>query len=116
VALRRRLEGVEDVAISQSQQTTAVTFTAARHAFSSSAFRSALGEAEVEVLRLEIDVCGVVEAKNGQHWITSAGAQFLLRGHVPASGVLCVTGQLNDQSEPFELGIETALPARFEEH
>ena len=114
VALRRRLEGVEHVSISQSQQTAEVTFTSGNHAFLPAEFRNAVGEAEVEVLSLEIDACGAVEEKDGRHWFTIAGARFLLRDRVPANGVTCVTGQLNDHAEPFELASVTALPPRRE--
>ena len=115
VALRRRLEGVEHVSISQRQQTAEVTFAPGHRAFSPSEFRTAVGEAEVEVLSLEIDACGIVQEENGQYWITITGASFLLHDRVPASGVTCVTGQLNDHVDPFELARVTALPARLEE-
>ena len=115
VALRRRLEGVADVSISQGQQTTAVTFAPGTLVFSAAAFRAALGEADVEVLRLEIEACGPIEAKAGQRWITTAGTHILLRGNAPASNVTCVTGQLNDQVEPNELDVMTIGPAGFGE-
>jgi hypothetical protein len=60
VALRRRLAGVIDVAISQSQQTAVVTFAPGTRHFSAAAFRSAIAEASVDVVSLEIDVCGFI--------------------------------------------------------
>lgn len=112
VALRRRLDGVEHVAISQSQQTTEVTFAAGAHAFSPSEFRNAVAEADVEVVSLELAACGTVEERNGQHWLSIAGGGFLLRNAPPARGIACVTGQLDDRVEPFELAV-TAAPARL---
>jgi hypothetical protein len=111
VALRRRLAGVAGISISQSQQTTVVTFARGRHAFSPLDFRRALSEADVEVLRMEIDLCGAFERKTGERWITIAGMHVVLRGHAPADGITCVTGQLNDRVEPHVLEVTRADPA-----
>ena len=111
VALRRRLEGVAEISISQSQQTTLVTFARGRHTFSPVEFRGALSEAAVEVLSMEIDLCGAVEETSGERWMTTGGTRFLLRGHVPADGLICVTGQLNDRVEPHLLEVTKANPA-----
>ena len=112
MALRRRLEGVAHVSISQSQQTAAVTFNPGSRAFSAPAFRDALGEAAVEVVSLEIDACGVIEEMNGHRWITITGQRFLLRGQTSAGSIACVTGRLNDRVEPNELEVMKALAAR----
>jgi hypothetical protein len=111
VALRRRLSGVAEISISQSQQTTIVTFARGRHAFSPVEFRRALSEADVEVLRMEIDLCGAIEQRTGQLWMTIAGMHVVLRGHAPADGIGCVTGQLNDRVEPHVLEVTRADPA-----
>ena len=59
---------------------------------------------------MEIDLCGAVEQKTGERWITTVGMHFVLRGHAPADGISCVTGQLNDQVEPHVL--EVTRPTR----
>ncbi len=109
VALRRRLEGVVDIAISQSRQTTEVEFTQGPHAFSPRAFRDALGEAGVEVLRFEIEACGVIEQKDNQRWLAAGKNRFLLVEEGTASGpvgkAVCVSGRLNDHSAPHRLEI-----------
>lgn len=112
VALRRRLEGVAHVSISQRDQTATVIFAPAARAFSAAVFRSALAEADVEVITFEIDACGVVDETNGQHWITTAERHFLLRGDAPKAGVGCVTGRLNDEVEPYELEVIEGRPGR----
>ena len=102
--MRRRLAGVADVAISQSQQTAAVTFVSGTHEFSAAAFREAVAEADVEVLSLEVDVCGVIDGENG---LRSAGdgkrPLVRLRGGsaLPGSAV-CVSGHLDEPVEPYE--------------
>jgi hypothetical protein len=110
VALRRRLEGVADLSISQSQQTTVVTF-APGHAFSAAEFRRALREAEVDVLRMEIELCGAIEQTAGERSIAIAGVRFVLRGHAAAGGIVCVTGQLGDQADPDVIDVMKAEPA-----
>jgi hypothetical protein len=111
VALRRRLAGVDEISISQSQQTTVVTFARGSHAFSPVDFRLALSEADVEVLRMEIEFCGAIERKTGERWITIAGTPVVLHGHAPADGIRCVTGRLNDRVAPHVLEVTRADPA-----
>ena len=105
VALRRRLEGVTHVSISQSQQTAAVTFAPGTHAFSGAAFRSAVAEADVEVVSLEMDVCGVI-SDSALRWESGRGTPLLLvRGAAPTNRLTCVSGRLNDQVAPYELNV-----------
>ena len=52
------------VSISQSQQTAVVTFVSGTRVFSAAAFREAVAEADVEVVSLEADVCGVIDGEN----------------------------------------------------
>ena len=61
VALRRRLEGVARIAISQQHQTAEVAFAPGPYVFSPEEFRAAVGEAEVEVISFEIEACGHVK-------------------------------------------------------
>jgi hypothetical protein len=107
VALRQRLDGVADISISQSQQTAEVTFDARPHAFSTVAFREAVGEAEVEVLHFELDVCGVVVLDGDRRWLTSGMDRFLLTdGEWAAGRPVCVTGRLAGESGDGHLVIE----------
>jgi hypothetical protein len=65
VALRRRLAGVAAVSISQRYQTAQVTFVPGTTMFSPAAFRAAVAEADVEILSLDLTVCGAVDTDNG---------------------------------------------------
>lgn len=65
VALRRRLAGVVDVSISQLEQRAVVTFGRPTPAFSAVEFRRAVAEADVEVLTLDVEFCGTLDADHG---------------------------------------------------
>jgi hypothetical protein len=112
VALRRRLAGVADISISQSQQTAAVTFVSGTRAFSSAAFRDAVAEADVEVVSLEVDVCGAVDDQNVLRPSTMA-SEALVRlrgGGAQAGSIVCVTGRLDERPEIPELQVTKLLP------
>lgn len=113
MALRRRLAGVAEVSISQQEQTAAVRFVPGTQAFSAAAFRGAVAEADVEVLTLDLHVCGVVDGARGLRVrATDHAPVLLLRGNVPPSGSVCVTGRLDDGAEPDELEVVSAQPRR----
>jgi hypothetical protein len=107
VALRRRLDGVAGIAISQARQTAEVEFAATPHTFSATAFREAVAEAEVEVLRFELTVCGVVAEHQGRRLLAGGTDRFLLAdGEWSPGQHVCVTGHLGDGSEHAPLVIE----------
>jgi hypothetical protein len=119
VALRRRLEGVATIKISQQHQTAEVTFRPGPHVFSPEAFRTAVGEADVEVIGFEIEACGRVEpgapgapgalGASGApgataRWFVAGPNRFLLaEGPRPDDGTTCVSARLDDRREPYEL-------------
>jgi hypothetical protein len=111
VALRRRLAGVADISISQQAQTAAVTFVPGTLAFSAEDFRSAVAEAEVEVLTLDVRVCGVVD---DNHALRTAAPErpplVQLHGDVRLGASVCVTGRLDDRPEPDTLDVVSAQP------
>jgi hypothetical protein len=109
VALRRRLDGVAHISISQSRQTAEVAFAARRAAFSTVAFREAVGEADVEVLHFEVDVCGTVTLDGGQRWLSASPERILLFGGEWAAGQrVCLTGRLAEAPDRSYLAIESA--------
>ena len=113
VALRRRLEGVSDIAISQREQTAEVRFEG-DHAFSPSEFRKAVGEAGVVVLRFNLDACGSVDEDGQQRWLVAGKNRWLLTGErtVAAGQPLCVSGRLDDRAEPSTLEVVEIRSAR----
>jgi len=113
VALRRRLDGVAHISISQSRQTAEVAFAATPHTFSTVAFREAVGEAEVEVLRFEVDVCGVVALDGEARWLTAGTNRFRLGdGEWAGEQHVCVTGHLTDEANASHPVIESARAIR----
>jgi hypothetical protein len=112
VALRRRLEGVADVAISQSRQTVDVKLLPGPHVFSPNVFREAVDEAGVEVLTFTVDACGTVEREGDRRWFVAGTNRFLLAGSttVAEDEPLCVSGRLDDKSTPPRLEVSSASP------
>jgi hypothetical protein len=102
VALRRRLEGVADISISQQQQTAEVTFAEGNHKFTPEAFREAVGEAGVVVLRFHVDACGAVEDDGKQRWLATGSNRWLIKSSRPVTvgQPLCVWGRLDDRARP----------------
>jgi|KBSSwiStaDraftv2_1062776.scaffolds.fasta_scaffold723012_1 hypothetical protein len=107
VALRRRLEGVAEVSISQREQTAEVTFAKGDYAFSSDAFRKAVAEAGVVVLSFQIDACGSIEQEQEQRWLVTDRNRFLLTAGdtLPSDQPICVSGRLDDRAPPLRLHI-----------
>jgi hypothetical protein len=107
VALRSRLDGVSNVAISQSEQKTTVEFAAGAGAFSPHTFREAVKQSDVEVLSMRVDACGVVEDHGGQRWLAAGSNRLLLEKAeaAPVGPIVCVSGTLDDRSEPYRLEV-----------
>lgn len=110
--MRRRLAGVTDVSISQHEQTAAVTFVPGTRVFSAADFRSAIADAGVTVLTIEVDVCGAITTGTVLRVSSADGAPTLqLRGdHAMPDGSVCITGRLNDATQPYELEITRFRP------
>lgn len=110
--MRRRLSGVADVSISQGEQTAAVSFITGTRVFSAAAFRGAVGEADVDVVSLNVDVCGVVDDQNLLRSSTDGQQPFVrLRGSEARAGsTICVTGRLEEGPELSALDVTKVLP------
>ena len=110
VALRRRLDGVANISISQAQQTAEVQFLSTSHTFSAAALREAVGEADVEVVTLQIDVCGVVVREQEQQWLMAGSDRILLaNGEWSVDQRACMTGRLAAGSNGGHLVVEDVL-------
>jgi hypothetical protein len=103
VALRRRLDGVAEVRISQERQTAQVIFAPGAPAFAPGEFRAAVGEADVEVLRLEIEACGRLEQEAGTTWFVAAPARFIVADAPPDAVPRCVSAELDDRASTGRL-------------
>jgi hypothetical protein len=106
-ALRRRLDGVNEIVIDQAQQTADVSFARGDRVFSPAAFRGAVREAGVTVLGLRIDACGTIEQQASERWLRAGKTRFLVaEGEtVPVGKGLCVSARLNDGGGEERLAI-----------
>ena len=114
VALRRRLDGVAEIAISQHEQTAAVNFVPGTYSFSAEAFRSAVAEADVTVISLEANVCGRVDDRSALRSRTDEDQILVrLRGEALQVGsLICAVGHLDDRGQPYELEVTSSRPLR----
>lgn len=105
--LRRRLEGVATISISQSRQTAVVEFAEGPQRFSPRVFRDVLDESGVEVVAFQIDACGTIEQRQNQRWLVAGDNRFLLEedGTVPVGQPLCVSARLDDRADPHRLKV-----------
>lgn len=109
VALRRRLEGVTAIDISQERQTAEVRFRPAASRFSPAAFREAVKEADVEVSSFVIDVCGIVVQDGTRAFVHAGTDRYLLASAQPATpDLVCFTAQLDDSTTPGTIGVAPA--------
>ena len=100
VALRQRLEGVATISISESAQTTEVIFAPGEHPFSIETFKAALKQADVEVVTMEVDACGRIDAKGDERRLRAGTAEFVLQGgpEAPDGASVCVSGRLQEDA------------------
>jgi hypothetical protein len=112
VTLRRRLDGVKAISISQSRQSIVVEFNA-DHSFPPEEFRKAVAETGLEVLALQIEACGVVEESQGRRSFVAGASRFAMDDSADArvGERLCANGRLGDSSNPSTLVVIAARPA-----
>ena len=111
--MRRRLAGVADVSISQHEQTAAVSFVPGTFTFSPTDFRSAIADAGVTVLTIDMEVCGFIEQGNVLR--VSASDKMptlqLLADSAITAGSVCITGRLDDAAQPYALEVTRFRPS-----
>ena len=103
----RRLDGVDQVAISMEKQQFAVTYTGAP-SFQPKLLREAAGYTSVTVLRFQIQARGLLQVRGDQQFFVAGKDRFLLVNppKMPDDRTLFIDGEvLNDASEPMELKV-----------
>lgn len=113
VALRQRLEGVDSVSISETSQTTEVTFSPGDHEFSVATFREALREADVEIVTMQVDACGVAQSDGADLTLQAGSNEFLLAGEkeVPQGSPVCVSGRLDEKDGQMRVTVAAVKPS-----
>jgi hypothetical protein len=108
VALRRRLEGVADIAISQGQQTADVRFEPGPHRFDPKVLRAAVSETGIEVLDVDVEACGRIAVEGDRRWLEAGQNRFIVANPpqhpaLPIGEAVCVNGRLDDSVDPVQL-------------
>ena len=105
VALRR-LEGVDKISISISQQRFQLTYKPGA-SFQPAQIRNAVAKAEVTVARFQIDVHGRVLEEGGKRFFVAGKDKFLLTASpkIPAEGMVSIEGTVDDSGEPLRLKV-----------
>lgn len=109
----RRLEGVDKISISISEQTFQVTYKPGS-TFQPWDLRDAVAKAEVEVVRFYISARGQVKQENGKRFFLAGKDKFLLvdSAKVPTGVPLTIMGIVDDSAEPFQLKIRDFKPLK----
>ncbi len=103
----RRLDGVDQVAISMEKQQVAVTYTGAA-SFEPQALREAVGYASVSILRFQIQARGRLQVQADKQIFIAGKDRFLLINppKMPDDQTLLIDGEiLNDAAIPMELKV-----------
>lgn len=113
VALRQRLEGVAGVSISESNQTTEVTLRPGDDAFSPRSLREAHRQAQVEIVTMHLDACGVVERSGAERRLRAGATELSLTGPDDATegSRVCVSGTVRDEGDRIRLEVTRSTPA-----
>ena len=112
VALKR-LDGVDQVAISMQRQQFAVTYTGGA-SFVPKDVRAAVAQTSVSVIRFQIEARGRVQAQGDKQFLVAGKDRFLLVSppKMPADQLLLVGGEiLKDSATPMELKVVDFRPA-----
>ena len=112
MSLRRRLEGVASIRISQTHQTAEIEFAAGDVRFSPAEFRTALEDVGLELVRLHVEACGVIEESPPGRSLRLKRGRFLLADSdpPPTTRVVCMAGQLDDRVDPATLHVSSVTP------
>ena len=103
----RRLDGVDQVAISMEKQQVAVTYTGAA-SFEPAALHEAVGYASVSILRFQIQARGRLQVQGDKQFFIAGKDRFLLINppKMPDDQTLFIGGEiLDDTADLMELKV-----------
>ena len=109
----RRLEGVDKISISISEQRFLVTYKPGA-SFQPWDIRDAVGKAEVEVVRFRISARGRVHEEAGKRFFVAGKEKFLLVAspEIPSAGPVSIEGTVDDSAEPLQLKVLQFKPVK----
>jgi len=107
----RRLEGVDKISISISQQRFQVTYKPGAR-FQPSQIRTAVAKADVTVVRFQISARGRIEEQAGKRFFVAGKDKFLLVAspQISFDSPISIDGTVDDSSEPLKLKIVQFKP------
>ena len=106
----RRLDGVDKISISVSEQKFQVTLKRGS-AFQPADIRAAVGKAGVKVVRFRIAARGRVEEQDGKRYFLAGEDKFILAVPVKiADGSMAIEGTVDDGATPWQLKILKSKP------
>jgi hypothetical protein len=102
----RRLEGVDKIAISISEQRFQISYRAGA-SFQPADIRDAVAKAAVEVVRFRITARGRVLDESGKQFFVGGKDRFLLVAspQFPSAAPISIEGTVDDSAEPLRLKI-----------
>jgi hypothetical protein len=109
----RRLDGVDKISISISEQRFQVTYKSAA-SFQPWDIREAVAKAEVAVVRFQIIARGHVHEEAGKRFFVAGKNKFLLpaSAKIPSESAISIEGTVDDSAEPFRLQISQFKPLK----
>lgn len=108
----RRINGVQDVKISKSQEAVLITFKLGTP-FAPWEFRDALERTDVGVAQFQISARGRVQEEKGKRFFIAGKDKFILAAtsiKVPTDSPVTVEGIVNDRTDPMELKVLKFAP------
>jgi hypothetical protein len=107
----RRLEGVDKISISMSEQRFQVTYKSGAR-FQPWDIRDAVARAEVEVVRFRITARGRVHEEGGKRFFVAGKDKFLLVAspQISSEKPISIDGTVDDSSEPLKLKVVQFKP------
>jgi hypothetical protein len=102
----RRLEGVDKISISMSEQRFQVTYKSGA-SFQPWNIRDAVAKADVEVVRFRITARGRVREIGGKRFFVGGKDKFLLVAspQIPSEGAILIEGTVDDSAAPLQLKV-----------
>jgi len=109
----RRLDGVDKISISISEQRFQVTYKSGA-SFHPRDIRDAVGKAGVEVVRFRIAARGRVHEEAGKQFLVAGKDKFLLMAspRMPSKGSISIEGTVDDSAEPLQLQVSQFKPLK----
>ena len=109
----RRLEGIDKISISMSEQRFQLTYKPGA-SFQPAQIRRAVAEADVKVLRFRISAEGRVREQAGKRFFLAGKDKFLLMGssEISSVGPISIEGTVDDSNLPLQLKVLQFQPIK----